>query len=142
MKWLRLLASLCVAPLLYGLLCLPLLGWWLSLFPNKVNDLGGTFHLPLVVSVEALQAVVLLLCGMAVAMVGGIGPWQRVCMVAATLDMLVIGVMVQRQFWEALPLWHHWIFFLLILVMMPLGGIVTRHVWAKLGGASSPAGLN
>ena len=142
MKWLRLLASLCVAPLLYGLLCLPLLGWWLSLFPNKVNDLGGTFYLPLVVSVEALQAVVLLLCGMAVAMVGGIGPWQRVCMVAATLDMLVIGVMVQRQFWEALPLWHHWIFFLLILVMMPLGGIVTRHVWAKLGGASSPAGLN
>ena len=57
MKWLRLLASLCVAPLLYGLLCLPLLGWWLSLFPHKVNDLGGTFYLPLVVSVEALQAV-------------------------------------------------------------------------------------
>ena len=142
MKWLRLLASLCVAPLLYGLLCLPLLGWWLSLFPNKVNELGGTFYVPLVVSIEALQAVVLLLCGMAVAMVGGIGPWQRVCMVAATLDMLVIGVMVQRQFWEALPPWHHWIFFLLILVMMPLGGVVTRHVRAKLGGASSPAGLN
>jgi len=142
MKWLRLLASLCVAPLLYGLLCLPLLGWWLSLFPNKVNELGGTFYLPLVVSVEALQAVVLLLCGMAVAMVGGIGPWQRVCMVAATLDMLVIGVMVQRQFWEALPPWHHWIFFSLILVMMPLGGVATRHVRAKLGGVSSPAGLN
>lgn len=142
MKWLRLLASLCVAPLLYGLLCLPLLGWWLSLFPNKINDLSGTFYLPLVVSVEALQAVVLLLCGMAVAMVGGIGPWQRVCMVAATLDMLVIGVMVQRQFWEALPPWHHWIFFLLILVMMPLGGVATRHMRAKLGGASSPAGLN
>jgi len=49
---------------------------------------------------------------------------------------------VQRQFWEALPPWHHWIFFLLILVMMPLGGVATRHVRAKLGGASSPAGLN
>ena len=142
MKWLRLLASLCVAPVLYGLLCLPLLGWWMSLFPQKINELGGTHYLPLVISIEVLQAIVLLVCGMAVAIIGGNGQWQRVCLMAATLDMLVIGVMVQRQFWEALPWWHHWIFFLLILVMMPLGGAATQHLREKLGGASSTAGLN
>lgn len=131
MKWLRLLASLCVAPLLYGLLCMPLLSWWLGFFPIKVNELGGTFHLPLVVSIEVLQAAVLILCGMAVALIGGTDRWQRVCLAITTVDMLVIGVMVQRQFWEALPVWHHWIFFLLILIMMPLGGALTRRLRGK-----------
>lgn len=83
MKWLRLLASLCVAPVLYGLLCLPLLGWWMSLFPHKINELGGTHYLPLVISIEVLQAIVLLVCGMAVAIAGGNGQWQRVCLVVA-----------------------------------------------------------
>lgn len=131
MKWLRLLASLCVAPLLYGLVCLPILGWWMSLFPNKINDLGGTFHPPLVVSIEVLQAGVLLLCGMAVALTAGTGAWQRLCLALATMDMLVIGVMVQRQFWDALPVWHHWVFFLLILAMMPLGGAITHRLQGK-----------
>ena len=131
MKWLRLLASLCVAPLLYGVLCMPLLGWWLGFFPSKVNELGGTFPLPLVVSIEVLQAAVLILCGMAVAVIGGKGSWQRVCLAITTVDMLVIGVVVQRQFWEALPVWHHWIFFLLILIMMPLGGALTRRLRGK-----------
>lgn len=128
MKWLRLLASLCAAPLLYGLLCLPILGWWMSFFPRKVNDLGGTFYAPLVISIELLQAAVLLLCGMAVALIGGTDRWQKVCVAMATVDMLIIGVMVQRQYWEALPVWHHWIFFLLILTMMPLGGATTRRL--------------
>lgn len=125
---LRLLAALCVAPLLYGLLCLPLLGWWMSLFPSKVNDLGGTSYVPLVISIEVLQAGVLLLCGMVAALIGGRGGWQRVCLAMATLVMLVIGVMVQRQFWDALPAWHHWIFFLLILAMMPVGGVITHRL--------------
>lgn len=132
MKWLRLLASLCAAPILYGVLCLPLLGWWLSFFPSKVNDLGGTFYLPLVVSIEVFQAAVLLLCGMTVALIGGSDRWQKVCLAAATVDMLIIGVMVQRQFWEALPVWHHWIFFLLILIMMPLGSAIIRRLRGKL----------
>ena len=128
MKWLRLLASLCAAPLLYGLLCLPILGWWMSFFPSKVNELGGTFYAPLVFSIEMLQAAVLLLCGMAVALIGGTDRWQKVCVAMATVDMLIIGVMVQRQYWEALPVWHHWIFFLLILTMVPLGGATTRRL--------------
>jgi hypothetical protein len=131
MKWLRLLASLCAAPLLYGLLCLPLLGWWMDFFPSKVNELGGTFYAPLVVSIELLQAAVLLLCGMAVALIGGTDRWQKVCVAMATVDMLAIGVMVQWQFWEALPVWHHWIFFLLILTLMPLGAAAIGRLRGK-----------
>lgn len=55
-------------------------------------------------------------------LVAGEGSWQRFCAAAATLGMLAIGVMVQRQFWHALPVWHHWVFFLLILTAIPLGG--------------------
>ena len=124
MKWFRLLASLLAAPLLYGLLCLPLLSWWMSLFPRYINELSGSFYVPLVVSIEVLQAAVLLLCGMVVAFLGGAGGWQKLCLTLATLDMLIIGVMVQRQFWEALPVWHHWVFFSLIALMMPLGGAI------------------
>ena len=131
MKWLRLLASLCAAPLLYGLLCLPILGWWMSFFPSKVNELGGTFYAPLVFSIEMLQAAVLLLCGMAVALIGGTDRWQKVCVAMATVDMLAIGVMVQWQFWEALPVWHHWIFFLLILTLMPLGAAAIGRLRGK-----------
>ena len=104
----------------------------MNFFPNKVNELGGTFYAPLVVSIELLQAAVLLLCGMAVALISGTDKWQKVCVAAATVDMLAIGVMVQRQFWEALPVWHHWVFFVLILTMMPTGGSITRRLRGKL----------
>ena len=128
MKWFRLLASLLAAPLLYGLLCLPLLSWWMSFFPQHMNELGGSFYAPLVVSVEVLQAAVLFLCGMVVAFLGGAGGWRRLCLTLATLDMLIIGAMVQRQFWEALPVWHHWVFLSLIAFMMPLGGAITLRL--------------
>jgi hypothetical protein len=131
MKWLRLLASLVTAPLVYGLLCLPLLGWWLSNFPQYINDLGGTFEPFLVISIEICQALVLCLSGAIVALVAGEGRWQRLCLIAATLDMLAIGVVVQRQFWDALPVWHHWVFFLLIVTAIPAGGWLLQRIRSK-----------
>ncbi len=128
MKGLRLLGALVAAPLLYGALCLPLLSGWMSLFPQHINDLGGSFYAPLVMSIEVVQAAVLLLCGLAVSFIGGSGSWQKLCLTLATLDMLIIGVMVQKQFWEALPAWHHWVFFSLIVIMMPLGGALARRL--------------
>ena len=103
----------------------------MDFFPSKVNELGGTFYAPLVVSIELLQAAVLLLCGMAVALIGGTDRWQKVCVAMATVDMLAIGVMVQWQFWEALPVWHHWIFFLLILTLIPLGAAAIGRLRGK-----------
>ena len=128
MKWFRLPAALFAAPLLYGLLCVPLLSWWMSFFPAQINELGGSFYAPLVVSIEVLQAAVLLLCGMVVAFLGGVRGWQKLCLTLATLDMLIIGVVVQTQFWEALPVWHHWVFLSLIAFMMPLGGAITLRL--------------
>ena len=42
-----------------------------ELFPQQINELGGSFYAPLVVSIEVLQSAVLLLCGMVVAFLGG-----------------------------------------------------------------------
>ena len=103
----------------------------MSLFPHKINELGGSFYAPLVVSIEVLQSAVLLLCGMVVASRGGAGGWQKLCLMLATLDMLIIGVMVQTQFWEALPVWHHWVFFSLIALMMPFGGAITLRLQGR-----------
>ena len=126
MRWLRLLASLVIGPLAYGVLCVPLLAWWVGIFPQYINHLGGTFHVPLVLSIEAIQAAILLLCGAAIGLVSGTGRWQGVCVIGATADMLLIGVMVQRQFWESMPVWHHWIFFGLIVVCLPVGVRISR----------------
>jgi len=68
---------------------------------------------------------------MAVALIGGTDRWQKVCVAMATVDMLAIGVMVQWQFWEALPVWHHCIFFLLILTLMPLGAAAIGRLRGK-----------
>ena len=126
MHWLRLLASLVIGPLVYGLFCVPLLAWWTGIFPRYINNLGGTFHVPLVLSIEAIQGAILLLCGAAIGLVSGTGRWQWVCVVGATADMLLIGVIVQHQFWESMPVWHHWIFFGLIVICLPVGVRISR----------------
>lgn len=138
MRWLRLLASLIAAPLIYGVLCVPLLAWWIALFPDHVNGLGGTLYVPLVLSIEFLQAIILLLCGVAVGLISGEGRWRTICLVGATADMLMIGISVQTQFWESMPAWHHWIFFALIATCLPLGGWISHRL--KPGRAEAPEG--
>jgi len=124
------------APLIYGVLCVPLLAWWIVRFPRQVNGLGGTSYVPLVLSIEALQATILLLCGVAVGFISGEGRCRTVCLVGATADMLLIGISVQAQFWESMPVWHHWIFLALIATCLPLGGWIGHRL--KPGGAEAP----
>jgi hypothetical protein len=38
---------------------------------------------------------------------------------------------VQRQFWDALPVWHHWVFFLLIVTAIPAGGWLLQRIRSK-----------
>jgi hypothetical protein len=139
MRWLRLLVSLIAAPLIYGVLCIPLLAWWIGLFPHHINSLGGTSHVPLVLSIELMQAIILVLCGIAVGFVSGEGRWGTVCLMGATADMLLIGVSVQTQFWESMPIWHHWIFFALIAICLPLGGWISHRVGIGWGEADEGA---
>lgn len=127
----RLVASLVAAPLLYGMLCLPLGGWLMSSFPEHLNEWGGTHFWPLVGAFEVLQALVLLVCGAVVGWIGGSGRWRNICLTGATVDMLVIAIGVQQQFWEAMPVWHHWVFFLMIVVLIPLGAHLQSRISAR-----------
>ena len=115
------------APLLYGILCLPLMGAFLALFPEHINALGGTHHLKLVLCVEVMQLLTLFLCGAAVQWIAGRSDTTHGPLVLATLTMLGIGITVQYQYWSAMPTWHHYIFFMLIVVAMPAGALWVRR---------------
>lgn len=114
------------APLLYGLLCIPLTGLFLAQFPDSLNAQGGTHDTPLVLGVEALQFITLLICGAAVEWISSKSAVSHRALVVATVVMLAIAVSVQYQYWSALPTWHHFVFFALILIGMPMGGLALR----------------
>ena len=120
MKIFRSVLSVLSAPVLYGVLCVPVLALLYAQFPDVVNEQGGTHSLPLLVVTELFQLLVITLCGYTVAR---LAPWHlRHHVVVATVVMLVIGVSVQLSFWESVPVWHHYVFFACIVAGMHLGG--------------------
>jgi len=129
MRFLRSLLSVLSAPVIYGTLCVPLVGLLYAQVPDLVNEQGGTRNVPLLLGTELLQLLVITLCGYAVAR---LAPWHlRHHLVIATVLMLVIGVSVQLSFWEAVPVWHHYVFFACIVGGMHLGGYLRTR---QLGG--------
>ena len=72
-------------------------------------------------------------CGYVVAR---LAPWHlRHHVVIATIVMLLIGVFVQRTFWDAVPVWHHFVFFACIVGGMHLGGYLrARRLGTRFGG--------
>ena len=125
MHFLRSVASVLSAPVLYGLLCVPLLGALYGQFPELVNEQGGTRALPLLLVTEVVQLLVLVACGYVVALLAPRHAEHHV--VIATVVMMLIGVPVQLSFWEAVPSWHHFVFFACILVGMYSGGWMRRR---------------
>jgi len=120
MKYLRSVLSVLSAPVLYGVLCVPLLGLLYSQFPDLVNEQGGTASVPLLLGTELFQLLILTLCGFVVAVLAP--QHRRHHVVLATVLMMVIGVSVQLSFWDAVPVWHHYVFFACIIGGMYLGG--------------------
>ena len=127
MAYLRSVLSVLSAPVLYGILCVPGLGLLYAQFPELVNERGGTHNVPLLLGTEVFQLLVITLCGYVAAR---LSPRHlRHHVVIATVVMLLIGVSVQLSFWEALPVWHHFVFFACILGGMHLGGFIrTRQL--------------
>jgi hypothetical protein len=125
MHYLRSIASVLSAPVLYGLLCVPLLGLLYGQFPELVNEQGGTRVVPLLLVTEAVQLLVLVTCGYVVALLAPRHAEHHV--VIATVVMMLIGVSVQLSFWEAVPSWHHFVFFACILGGMYAGGWLRRR---------------
>ena len=135
MQYLRSEMSVLSAPILYGALCVPLLGVLYAQFPSLVNEQGGTQSVPLLLGTELFQLLILTVCGYAVATIAPRHPRHHV--VIATVVMLAIGVAVQLSFWEAAPAWHHYVFFTCILAGMYLGGLMrVRHLSGKSGSES------
>ena len=125
MHYLRSVLSVISAPLLYGVLCVPLLGLLYAQFPELLNEQGGTSSVPLLLGTEAFQLLIITVCGYVVAR---IAPRHlRHHVVIATVLMLLIGVSVQLSFWDAVPAWHHFVFFALIVAGMHLGGHLRRR---------------
>ena len=125
MHYLRSIASVLSAPLLYGVLCVPLLGLFYSRFPELINEQGGTMNVPLLLGTEVFQFLILFLCGYVVSVLAPRHHHHHV--VIATLVMLMIAVFVQLSFWESVPVWHHLVFFGSILVAMHLGSLVRKR---------------
>ena len=119
MKALMSVAAVLSAPVVYGFICVPLVGVLMSLYPEALNDQGGTFNTLLTLKVEALQLVIIVVCGMAVAAIAPSKPYVHAAF--ATALMLAIGVSVQLSFWDAMLVWHHYVFFMCILAGMPIG---------------------
>jgi hypothetical protein len=129
MHYLKSLVSVLSAPVLYGLLCVPLLGLLYAQFPGLVNEQGGTHNVPLLLGTELLQMLIITLCGYVVA---ALAPRHvRHHVVIATVVMLLIGVFVQRTFWDAVPVWHHFVFFACIAAGMHLGGALRARQQAS-----------
>ena len=125
MKYLRSVLSVLSAPILYGVLCVPLLGLFYGQFPELVNEQGGTRSVPLLLGTELFQLLILTVCGYVVAL---LAPQHiRHHVVIATVLMMVIGVSVQLSFWDAVPAWHHYVFFASIIGGIYLGGALRQR---------------
>mgnify|MGYP000016416535 FL=1 len=108
-------------PLLYGLLCLPLTGMLLAQYPNAVNNLGGTHNTSLVIAIEFIQCATLMICGGVIYFIAGQQPRYKMLQTGVVIEMLAIAIWVEVQYWGAMPVWHHFVFFTLIVCGIPMG---------------------
>ncbi len=126
MKYVVSVLAVLAAPVLYGFLCVPTINKLMSSNADLLNDMGGTHDVVLTLQTEAVQLVVLLVIGFAVAAIARFKPMLHVGI--GVVVMLAIGVSVQLSFWDAMLVWHHYVFFALIAVCMPLGGLIAGRV--------------
>ena len=93
-----------------------------------MNDMGGTEDVMLTLQAELIQAVILLLCGFVVAFIARFKPMHHAA--AAALLMLGIGLSVQMSFWESMLIWHHFVFFGLIVFGLPSGAYLQGRLFS------------
>ena len=108
-------------PILSGLICLPLSNALLAQFPIEVNSLSGTHSTRLVVAIELIQLITLIVCGAALQGIAGHLPRFKGLLLGITVEMLVRAIWVEAQYWNAMPIWHHFVFFALIILGLAIG---------------------
>ena len=119
MNWLRSIGCVLAAPVVYGVACVPGLNVLMSTFPQLVNEAGGTYDVGLTLAVEGMQFVVLIICGYVSALIAGREELKH--SLAVMLGMLAVGITVQMSFWDSMLVWHHFVFFFLIVIGVFLG---------------------
>ena len=124
------LVAIISSPILYGLICLPLSNALLAQYPNEVNSSGGTHSTQLVVAIELIQLITLMVCGAALQGIAGHLPRFKLILVGTTIEMLVIAIWVEAQYWDAMPIWHHFVFFTLIILGLAMGSALADR-WRR-----------
>ena len=116
---LRGVLALAAGPLVYGLVCVPTNWVVVKLFPAHFDEQWQTRHTGLLVLLVSLTLMFAATSGFVSAMIAR----HNVMVYAAILCVLQlgIGVAVQRQYWNSLPLWYHLTFFLLLVVGILVG---------------------
>ena len=124
---LREFTAIASSPLIYGVLCLPLTSLLLAQYPEEVNRFGGTHNTGLVIATECLQLISLIICGFAARMIAGDNARIRLIQLGMTLEMLAIAVWVELLYWDAMPIWHHFVFFALIILGLATGSALANR---------------
>ncbi len=92
----------------------------LVLFPSRFAEDGSTRDATVLMLVLGLSVVISLVAGYLTGLVAR----GREVAAAATLGvvLLAVGIAVQLQYWEAMPIWYHLSFLLLLVPAAWLGG--------------------
>lgn len=119
---LRSVLAVLSGPVVYGLICVPMNWIMTKLFPDYFDEQWTTRHSGMLV---VLVSLTILYAGAS----GFVGGWIAKDNVMAHIAVMCvlqlgIGILVQRQYWDTLPLWYHYTFFVLLLVGIVLGGLI------------------
>lgn len=116
---LRSVLAVLSGPVVFGAICVPTNFLVVKLFPSHFDKNWVTGHtgiLALLVSLTVLYAGASGFVSASIARDHLL--WHITAMCAL---QLAIGIAVQRQSWEALPLWYHYTFFVLLVLGILLG---------------------
>lgn len=114
-------------PIVYGIVCVPTNWLVVRLFPSHFDENWVTRSPRLLVLLVSLTVLFAGAAGLVTVLIAGDRILWHVVALCALL--VAIGVGVQRQFWDRLPLWYHLAFFVLLILGTvlgaALGGLVT-----------------
>lgn len=123
---LRSLLAVLSGPVVFGLVCLPVNWIIVKLFPRYFDEQWNTQHTGMLV----LHVSLTILYAGASGFVGGWIAKDNIMAHVAVMSVLQlgIGIFVQRQYWNILPLWYHLTFFVLLVVGIVIGGIIAATI--------------
>lgn len=116
---LRSVLAVLAGPIIYGFVCVPSNWLVVKMFPSQFDEQWQTRNTGLLVLLVSLTLVFAAASGFGSGWIAK----NHIVWHAAFLCVvqLGIGIAVQRQYWDALPLWYHLSFFVLLVAGIVLG---------------------